>query len=206
MYRRFGEDTELLASMVQFTHVAWETKLQRVSTAFNLDWKQLDRISDYKKALPPYWQTCSGKKVDERLLQFWQNLCADPYTKQMYPEHSNFAALMLTMPIGSCSVERCFSYTTSIGVDDKRQSLTEKHIQQLMRISQQAPPFPSSSCLTWPFTVSAKTPDSFINDTFEEWLQAPRRLLPQKWVDTGKELLRKELLGSELFVWEQIYL
>eukprot|EP00800_Vazella_pourtalesii_P017634 TRINITY_DN5452_c0_g1_i3.p1 TRINITY_DN5452_c0_g1~~TRINITY_DN5452_c0_g1_i3.p1 ORF type:complete len:122 (+),score=5.48 TRINITY_DN5452_c0_g1_i3:83-448(+) len=111
--------------------------------------------------------------------------CADPYTKQMYPEHSKFATLMLTMPIGSYSVERCFSYTTRIGGDDKRQSLTEKHIQQLDRISQQVPPFPSSGYLTWPLTVSEKTPqeatlDSFSNDTFEKWLQAPRRLFPQK--------------------------
>ena len=92
--------------------------------------------------------------------------CADPYTKQMYPEHSKFATLMLTMPIGSYSVERCFSYTTRIGGDDKRQSLTEKHIQQLVRISQQAPPFPSSGCLTWPFTVSAKTPEEATLDSF----------------------------------------
>ena len=87
--------------------------------------------------------------------------------------------------LGLCSVECCFSYTTKIGGDDKRQSLTEKHIQQLVRISQQAPPFPSSGFLTWPFTVSAKTPEeatlnSFINDTFEKWLQAPRRLFTQK--------------------------
>ena len=161
MSRRFGEDTELLASMVPFTHVAWEAKWQRVSTAtaFNLDCEQLGiELMTLRKHFQLIG-TSSGKKVDERLPQFWQNFCAHSYTRQMYPEHAKFAAIMLTMPIGSCSVERCFSYTTRIGGDEKRQSLTEKYIQQLVRISQQAPPFPSSGSLTWPFTVSARTPE-----------------------------------------------
>ena len=81
-------------------------------------------------------------------IRFWSEFVSDSYTQNM-----RVAALMLTIPIGSCSVERCFSYSTRIGGDDKRKSLTIKHLQQLMRISQQSPELPAISDITWSFAL-----------------------------------------------------
>ena len=72
----------------------------------------------------------------------------------MYHEHARIAALMLTMPIGSCSVETSFSYNTRIGGDDKRNSLTSDHLlQQLVRISQQGPELLEIIEITWPYII-----------------------------------------------------
>ena len=71
----------------------------------------------------------------------------------MYPEHAGIAALMLTIPMGTCSVERCFSYITRIGGDYKRKSLTSCHLQQLVRISQQGPELPAISDIIWPSII-----------------------------------------------------
>ena len=41
----------------------------------------------------------------------------------MFPEHSCVSTLMLILPLGSCAVERCFSYSTRI-YSDSRSALT----------------------------------------------------------------------------------
>ena len=102
----------------------------------------------------------------------------------MYSEHAQIAALMLTMPIGSCSVERCFSYCTRIGGDDKRKSLTPAHVQQLVRISQQAPELPEITDITWPFIICEtgrwsqqdNLINAFIEKVYFKWLESPRRI------------------------------
>ena len=70
--------------------------------------------------------------------QFWISFISDPYTRAMYPEHSLFAGMLLTMPLGSCAVERCFSYSNRIA-NDNRASLTGYHISALVCISQKGP-------------------------------------------------------------------
>ena len=114
---------------------------------------------------------------------FWIEFVSDSYTMQMYSEHAQIAALMLTMPIGSCSVERCFSYSTRIGGDDKRKSLA--HVQQLVRISQQGPEQAAISDITWPFIICETgiwseqeiLINAFIGKVYRKWKENPRRIL-----------------------------
>ena len=101
----------------------------------------------------------------------------------MYPEHARIAAMMLTMPIGSCSVERCFSYNKRIGGDDKRKSLTPAHLQQLARIGQQGPELPAISDITWPFIICETGSwseqeiriNNYIDKVYCKWKESPRR-------------------------------
>ena len=137
--RRFGEDTELLASMVAFTHLTWSAMRPRVSSAFDFEetkltneFLSLERHCELSAAISDVKNTPSS------INNFWIESVSDPYTTQMYHEHARISALMLTMPIRSCSVERCFSYYTRIGGNYKRKSLSSDHLQQLVRISQQA--------------------------------------------------------------------
>ena len=82
-------------------------------------------------------------------------------------------------------MERCFSYSTRIGGDDKRKSLTIEHLQQLMRISQQSPELPAISDITWPFALGETGSWSkqeflinrFIDKVYRKWLDSPRRIV-----------------------------
>ena len=154
MLRRFGEDTELLASMVAFTHHTWSAKRPRVASTLGFNETKLmeestslERHCELATAISNVDNTTNG------IVNFWVEFFSDSYTRQVYPEHARIAALMLTMPIGTCSVERCFSYSTRIGGDYKRKSLTPCHLQQLVRISQQGPELPAISDITWPFII-----------------------------------------------------
>ena len=186
MLRRFGEDTQLLASMVAFTHQTWSVNKARVAFAFGFDETKLlnesvslERHCELSTAISDVDCTPKGTA------NFWIQFVSDSYTRQMYSEHAQIAALMLTMPIGSCSVERCFSYSTRIGGDDKRKSLTPAHVQQLVRISQQGPEQPAISDITWPFIICETgiwseqeiLINAFIDKVYRKWLDNPRRIL-----------------------------
>ena len=86
---------------------------------------------------------------------------------------------MLILPLGSCAVERCFSYSTRI-CSDSRSALTLSHVADLVRISQQGPEFPKISEIQWPFNLRHLVPnnslDEFINEVFNLWRMSPRRL------------------------------
>ena len=60
---------------------------------------------------------------------------------------------MLTMPLESCSVERCFSLQCQNWRPRQTQSLTPAHVQQLVRIIQQGPELQAISDITWPFII-----------------------------------------------------
>ena len=111
--------------------------------------------------------------------KFWQSFLKDEYTGEMFIEHSSVSALMLVLPLGSCSVERCFSYSSRI-CSDSRSALTLYHVADLVRISQQGPEFPKISDINWPFNLQELLPNSyfdvFIDQVFKLWRMNPRRL------------------------------
>ena len=82
-------------------------------------------------------------------------------------------------------MERCFSYSTRIGGDDKIKSLTIEHLQQLMRISQQSPELSAISDITWYFALGEIGSWSkqeflinrFIDKVYRKWLDNPRRIV-----------------------------
>ena len=99
MLRRFGEDTELLASMVAFTHLRWSAKRPRVANAFGFDETKLitesislERHCELSTAINDVDNTPSG------VINFGIEFVSDSYTRQMYPEHARIAAMVLTMP------------------------------------------------------------------------------------------------------------
>ena len=95
----------------------------------------------------------------------------------MFIEHSSISVLMLVL--GSCSVERCFSYSSRI-CSDSRSALTLYHVADLVRISQQGPEFPKISEINWPFDLQEILPNShlneFIDKVFVLWRMSPIRL------------------------------
>ncbi|KAI6648339.1 hypothetical protein LOD99_12148 [Oopsacas minuta] len=74
---------------------------------------------------------------------------------------------------------------TRIGGDDKRNSLTIGHLQQLMRISQQGPELPAISNITWPFALCETGSwnnqefliNRFIDKVYRKLLDSPRRIV-----------------------------
>ena len=111
--------------------------------------------------------------------KLWQSFLKDEYTREMFPEHSFISTLMLILPLGSCAVERCFSYSSRI-CSDSRSTLTLLHVSDLFRISQQGPDFPKLSEILWPFSIQELVPnnrfDKFIDQVFINWRMNPRRL------------------------------
>ena len=172
--RRFGPDTEKVIGIVPFNHQDWpiminQLQLQAFDTRALAD--EARHISKHI-SLSPQIDTSSPRK-------FWQSFLKDEYTREMFIEHSSVSALMLVLPLGSCSVERCFSYSSRI-CSDSRSALTLYHVADLVRISQQGPEFPKISDINWPFNLQELLPNSyfdvFIDQVFKLWRMNPRRL------------------------------
>ena len=174
LFRRFGEDTEMLISFIPFNQKNWpdiiaHLKLPLFDTRALAD--EARHISKHINLSPQIDITSASK--------FWQSFLKDDYTRNMFPEHSFVSTLMLILPLGSCAVERCFSYSNRI-CSDSRSTLTLSHVSDLVRLSQQGPDFPKLSDIPWPFRLSDILPnnefDSFIEKVFTLWRMSPRRL------------------------------
>ena len=168
--RRFGSDTEMIIGLVIFNHKDWINmikylKLQGIDSRILED--EARNISRHITLSPQIDTTSSFK--------FWQSFLRDEYTRKMFPEHSHVSTLMLVLPLGSCAVERCFSYSTRI-CSDSRSALTLSHVGDLVRISQQGPEFPKVSEIQWPFILPNNPLDEYIEEVFNLWRMSARRL------------------------------
>lgn len=172
--RRFGKDTEMLIHLLPFNHHDWPNMVTDLQLKLFDTHALVDEGRHISKhiSLSPQIDTTSPSKL-------WQSFLKDGYTRQMFPEHSFVSTLMLILPIGSCTVERCFSYSSRI-CSDSRAALSLNHVSDLVRISQQGPNFPKLSEIPWPFSIQELIPnnqfDRFIDDVFAHWRMSPRRL------------------------------
>ena len=171
---RFNKDTELLATMLPFDEESWQECIPIVAAQLGFDRGRLcDEGKNVKRHCENY-KALSDRKMGKN---FWMRFLSDSYTRAMYPEHCSLAAMLLTMPLGSCSVERCFSYTTRIACDS-RSALTGDHISSLVRISQKGPTFPTIAEIKIPFEEdnSEDKLDTFLQKVLVKWRMSPRRL------------------------------
>ena len=133
--RGFGEDTGMLMGLLPFYHKDWHNMITHIHILILVR-------SLMKHAI--FQSTMFSPQIDiSNPTKLWQSFIKDEYTREMFPEHSLISTLVLILPLGSCTVERCFSYSSRI-CSDSRSTLTLLHISDLVRISQQGPDFPKS--------------------------------------------------------------
>ena len=166
--RRFGSETEMIIGMVIFNNEEWINKIKYLKLlGINLQIlaDEVRVISKHIK-LSPQIDTSNPFK-------FWQSFLKDQYTRITYPKYSCVSTLMLGLSLGSCVVERCFSYSTRI-CSDSRSALTLSHLADLVRISQQGPEFPQILEIQCPSNLENISPnstalDEFIDVVFHLW-------------------------------------
>ena len=172
---RFNKDTELLITMLPFYEEAWPESLPIVAAQLGFDG---GRLSDEGKNVKRHCEHSTTLSYREVGKNFWMRFLSDSYTRAMFPEHRLLAAMHLTMPLGSCSVERCFSYTTRIACDS-RAALTGVHISALVRISQNGPTCPALAEIKIQSSEDDNSEDemnTFLQKVLAKWRMSPRRL------------------------------
>ena len=162
--RRFGPETEMITGLIIFNHKDWIDRTKYLNLQ-GFD-KQIltNEASNISRhiTLTPQIDTSTPFHIGRSFLK-------DEYTRVMFSEHSCLSTLILIRTLGSCAVERCFSYSTKICLDS-RSALTISHVADLVRIYQQGPEFPKISEIQFPFNLQHMLPNNsleeFINQVF----------------------------------------